>query len=45
MIFNFIKSGKPPTLWWDFIVADGPFTDCDSITSGYMVPWASHLHF
>ena len=33
-IFNFIKSGKPPTLWWDLIVAEGPFTDTDSITSG-----------
>ena len=34
-ICNFIKSGKPPTLWCDFIVAEGPpVTETDSITSG-----------
>ena len=27
-------SGRPPTLWCDLIVADGPLTDTDSITSG-----------
>ena len=32
---NFITSGKPPTLWCDFIVAEGPpVAETDSITSG-----------
>ena len=33
-IFRFIFSGKPPTLWCDLMVAEGPLTDTDSITSG-----------
>ena len=33
-IFNFMKSGNPPTLWCDLMVAEGPFTETDSITSG-----------
>src|SRR5207249_2602231 len=35
---SFIFSGRPPTLWWDLIVAEGPRTETDSITSGYKVP-------
>ncbi len=41
--FSFIKSGSPPTLWCDLMVAEGPFTETDSITSGYMVPCPSHF--
>src|ERR1700756_1143841 len=40
---NGIFSGNPPTLWCDLIVADGPFTDTDSITSGYNVPCTRNL--
>jgi len=29
-----LRSGRPPTLWWVLIVADGPRTDTLSITSG-----------
>ena len=37
--FKPIFSGKPPTLWCDFIVTDGPpLNETDSITSGYKVP-------
>ena len=25
------------------MVAEGPLTEIDSITSGYIVPWASHF--
>ena len=33
--FNFMKSGKPPTLWCDLIVAEGPpVAETLSITSG-----------
>jgi len=32
--FRCIFSGNPPTLWCDFMVAEGPFTETDSITSG-----------
>ena len=35
-----MRSGRPPTLWWLLIVADGPRTDTDSMTSGYSVPCA-----
>ncbi len=35
---SFIRSGRPPTLWWVLIVCDGPRTDTLSITSGYSVP-------
>ena len=42
-IFKSSQSGKPPTLWCDFITAAGPFDTPLSITSGYNVPWASHL--
>jgi len=31
---RFIFSGRPPTLWCDLIVAEGPLCDTDSITSG-----------
>ena len=31
---SFIRSGRPPTLWCVLIVADGPRTETDSITSG-----------
>ncbi len=37
-------SGRPPTLWWLLMTALGPpLKDTLSITSGYRVPWASHL--
>ena len=39
--FNFMCSGKPPTLWWLLMVWLGPFTLLDSITSGYSVPCTS----
>ena len=32
--FRFIFSGRPPTLWCDFIVTDEPRSETDSITSG-----------
>ncbi len=32
--FNFMRSGKPPTLWWLLMVWLGPFTLEDSMTSG-----------
>ena len=31
---DFMKSGRPPTLWCDLMVADGPFTLILSIISG-----------
>ena len=34
MSFRCIAAGKPPTLWWVLIVADGPLKDMLSITSG-----------
>ena len=37
----FIRSGRPPTLWWLLIVTEGPpVKETLSITSGYSVPWA-----
>ena len=35
---NRMSSFNPPTLWCVLMVADGPLTDSDSITSGYSVP-------
>jgi hypothetical protein len=32
-------AGRPPTLWCDLMVADGPLYEIDSITSGYSVPY------
>ena len=29
-----MRSGRPPTLWWLLMVADGPLNDTDSMTSG-----------
>ena len=44
--FKPIFSGKPPTLWCDFIVTEGPpLKDTLSITSGYSVPWAKNSAF
>ena len=37
----FMRAGRPPTLWCDLMVTDGPpVKDTDSITSGYSVPCA-----
>lgn len=41
LTLSFILSGRPPTLWWDLMVADGPLYEIDSITSGYSVPYGS----
>jgi hypothetical protein len=41
--FSFIRWGNPPTLWWLFMVAEGPLNETLSITSGYSVPWARYL--
>ena len=39
-----MSSGRPPTLWWDFITFALPeAAPADSITSGYIVPWAKNL--
>ena len=36
-----MRSGRPPTLWWDLMTALGPpAKETDSMTSGYRVPWA-----
>ena len=41
-----IFRGSPPTLWCDLIVLEGPPKKvCDSITSGYSVPWARKFAF
>ena len=34
MSLNFMSGGRPPTLWWVLMVADGPLKDTDSMTSG-----------
>mmetsp|Transcript_20478 Transcript_20478/g.72414 ORF Transcript_20478/g.72414 Transcript_20478/m.72414 type:complete len:232 (+) Transcript_20478:382-1077(+) len=38
MSFRRMLSIRPPTLWCDLMVAEGPLNDTDSITSGYSVP-------
>src|SRR6266567_2951607 len=39
MSFHGRLGGRPPTLWWVLMVADGPpLADVDSMTSGYSVP-------
>ena len=35
-----MRFGRPPTLWWLLITADGPLTETLSMTSGYSVPCA-----
>ncbi len=34
MSFSLIRLGRPPTLWWLLIVAEGPLKETLSITSG-----------
>mmetsp|Transcript_11015 Transcript_11015/g.23367 ORF Transcript_11015/g.23367 Transcript_11015/m.23367 type:complete len:224 (+) Transcript_11015:575-1246(+) len=43
--FRCIEAGRPPTLWWVLMVADGPLYEIDSMTSGYRVPCNRYSHF